>query len=135
MSLLDSVMAPQHPVNPPKVMANSPGFPVTLLHSSNSDSDELMTQNQTKPYLQFEPTSTLGVDQISGFLQHIFQNGDNPEDSEIVNLDLSDLKYDPLRPRQAEEQLAQKLNDCIKRTSPSKCTILLASFLVLHLPC
>ena len=103
---LYSICAPEHPPNPPK-----PG------HLSNPDADELHTHSQTQPYLRNEPTARVISGGINRFFRHVFLQDITAKEA---NLDLSDLKYNPSQPRQAEELLEGRLNRCIDSSSRSQ---------------
>jgi hypothetical protein len=78
----------------------------SLEHLDNPDADEL-THSQTQPYLRNEPTARVTLTPgVNGFFRHVFLQ-DLP--TKKVNLDLSDLKYNPSEPRQAEMLLERKL--------------------------
>jgi hypothetical protein len=84
---------------------------------SNPDVDELPTHSQTQPYLRNEPTANMISGGINGFFRHVFLQEITANEA---NLDLSDLKYNPFQPRQAEVVLEGKLNRCIDSSSRSK---------------
>jgi hypothetical protein len=83
----------------------------------NPDADELHTHSQMQPYLRNEPTARVTPGRTNGFFRHVFLWDITAEEA---NLDLSDLKYKPSQPRQAEVLLDGKLNRCIDSSSRSK---------------
>src|ERR1700722_11056893 len=87
-------------------------IPVTLELVDRSS--ELQTHSQTELYLWHEPTKV--ITEPEQFLDHIF-----PETaiSGGWNLELSDLRYDPVKPRAAEGILTDRLNSCILPSSKS----------------
>jgi len=117
MEQLSDIVVAQHPIQPKPESASS-GIPITLLHTLQSDSDQPITHSQTQPYLRREPASKVLGNKVEDFLNHVVPHHGTAYHA--VSLDLSDLKYNPSQPRQAEELLAGKLNACIKDTSPSK---------------
>ena len=108
---LYNICAPEHPPKAPKPGFNTDHSP-SLGHISNPDADELHTHSQTQPYLRNEP-----IARIDGFFRHVFLQDITANEA---NLDLSDLKYNPSQPRQAEVLLEGKLNGCIDSSSRSK---------------
>jgi hypothetical protein len=111
-----SICVPEHQPKAPKHGFDT-DHPPSLAHFVNPDSDELHTHSQTQPYLRNEPTAQVISGQTNGFFRHVFLQDITAEEA---NLDLSDLKYNPSRPRQAEELLERKLNRCIDSSSRSK---------------
>jgi hypothetical protein len=110
---LYSICALEHQPKAPK-----PGFDTDHSpHLVSPDSDELHTHSQTQLYLRNEPTAQVISRRTNGFFRHVFWQDITAEEA---NLDLSDLKYNPSRPRQAEELLESKLNRCIDSSSRSK---------------
>ena len=109
--LLYNICAPEHPPKAPKPGNTSP----SLGHVSNPDADELHTHSQTQPYWWDEPTAK--VTSGNGFLRHIFSQDITANEA---NLHLSDLKYNPSQPQQAEALLEGKLNRCIDSSSRSR---------------
>src|ERR1700733_6524246 len=100
---LYNICAPEHPPNPGFNTDHSS----SLGHTSNPDAD---THSQTQPYLRNEPTAEVISGGINGFFRHVFLQDITANEA---NLDLSDLKYNPSQPRQAEALLEGKLNRCI----------------------
>ena len=113
---LYSLCVPEHPQK-----AHNPGFDSddspSLGHISNPDADELHTHSQTQPYLRNEPMAEVRSGGINGFFRHVFSQDITANEA---NLNLSDLKYNPSQPRQAEVLLEGKLNGCIDSSSHSK---------------
>jgi hypothetical protein len=89
----------------------------SLGNISNPDADELHTHSQTQPYSRNEPTAEVISGGINDFFRHVFLQDITANEA---NLDLSDLKYNPSQPRQAEVVLEGKLNGCIDSSSHSK---------------
>ena len=116
-----SLCAPERPKPKAPKLGFGTGHSPSLGHLGNPDADELITlitHSQTQPYLRHEPTARVTLTPgINGFFRHVFLQ-DLP--TKKVNLDLSDLKYNPSEPRQAEVLLERKLNRCIDSLSPSK---------------
>ena len=81
------------------------------------DSDELRTHSQTQPYLRNEPKASVTHEGIDGFFRYVFSRDITADEA---NLDLSDLKYNPSKPREAEVFLQNRLNGCINFLSLSK---------------
>ena len=113
---LYNICAPEHPPKAPKPGFNTDHSP-SLGHISNPDADELHTHSQTQPYLRNEPTDKVISGGINKFFRHVFLQDITANEA---NLDLSDLKYNPSQPRQAEVLLEGKLNGCIDSSSRSK---------------
>jgi hypothetical protein len=112
---LYNISAPEHPPKAPKSWFNDDS--PSLGHISNPDADELHTHSQTQPYLRKEPTTKVISGGMKGFFRHVFLLEITANEA---NLDLSDLKYNPLQPRQAEVLLEGKLNRCIDSSSRSR---------------
>jgi hypothetical protein len=113
--LFYSLCAPEHPKLKAPKLGFGTDYSPSLGHLDNPDADKLITYSQMQPYLQTaRVTLTPGV---NGFFHHVFLQ-DLP--TKKVNLDLSDLKYNPSELRQAEVLLERKLNGCIDSLSPSK---------------
>jgi hypothetical protein len=110
---LDSICALEHSPNAPKPESNTDHSP-SLGHLANPDAD---THSQTQPYLRNEPTARVMSGGVNGFFRHVFLQDITAKEA---NLDLSDLKYNPSQPRQAEVLLEGKLNRCIDYSSHSK---------------
>jgi hypothetical protein len=112
---LESICSPEHPPEVPKpgLGSNSP----SLARWVDPDADELHTHSQTQPYLRNEPVAIVTPGATDGFFRHIFKQGITVKEA---NIDLSDLKYNPAQPRQAEVLLERKLNGCINSSSYSK---------------
>src|SRR5882762_3926316 len=96
---LYNICTPEHP---PK--AHKPGFNTdhspSLGHISDLDADKLHTHSQTQPnYSRNEPTAKVTSGGINGFFRHVFSQDVTANEA---NLDLSDLKYNPFQPWQAE---------------------------------
>jgi hypothetical protein len=89
----------------------------SLGHWVNPDPDELLKQSQTQPYLRNEPKASVSPERIDGFFRHVLSQEITAVET---NLDLSDLKYNPSKPREAETLLEKKLNACIGSLSPSE---------------
>src|ERR1700722_13964261 len=83
--------------------------PISLPRTS-----ELRTHSQTEPYLWHEPTKV--ITKPEQFLDHIFPGN---HVSGGWNLELSDLRYDSVKPRDAEGTLTERLNGCILPSSKS----------------
>jgi len=83
------------------------------------DADELHTHSQTQPYLRKEPKANVTPEGIDGFFRYVFSRDITADEA---NLDLSDLKYNPSKPREAGMFLQNKLNGCINSLSLSKFT-------------
>jgi len=113
---LYNISAPEHPPKAPQSGFNTDHSP-SLGHISNPDADELHTHRQTQPYLRNEPTAKVTSGEINGFFRHVFSQDITGNEA---NLNLSDLKYNPFQPRQAEVLLEGKLNRCIDSSSRSK---------------
>jgi len=113
--LLYSLCAPEHPPTL-KPIFSSDDSP-SLGHWVNPDADELRTHSQTQPYLRNEPKASVSPEGTDGFFRHVFSQGIT---ADKANLDLSDLKYNRSKPREAEKSLEKKLNGCINSLSPSK---------------
>jgi hypothetical protein len=120
---LYNICAPEHPPKVPKPGFNTDHSP-SLGHLSNPDADELHTHSQTQPYLRNEPMARVTPGGIDGFFRHVFLQDIT---AKKANLDLSDLKYSPSQPRQAEVLLEDKLNRCI---DPSSCSKFIGPFFV-----
>jgi hypothetical protein len=112
---LYNISAPEHPPKAPKPEFND--HSPSLAHTSNPDADELHTHSQTQPYLRNEPTARVISGRINDFFRHVFLQEITANEAK---LDLSDLKYNPFQPRQAEVVLEGKLNRCINPSSRSK---------------
>jgi hypothetical protein len=113
---LYSLCAPENPIQAPNLGFRNDHSP-SLGHTSNPDADELITHSRTRPSLQNEPTARVTASGVKGFFRHVFlEKMITPK----ANLDLSDLKYNPSAPRQAEQLLEGKLNGCIDSLSLSK---------------
>ena len=113
-----SLCAPDHPKPKAPKLRFGTDHSSSLGHLDNPDADELITHSQTQPYLRNEPTARVTLTPgVNGFFRYVFLQ-DLP--TKKVNLDLSDLKYNPSEPRQAEVLLEHKLNGCIDSLSPSK---------------
>jgi hypothetical protein len=89
----------------------------SLGHWVNPDADKLRTHSQTQAYLRNEPKARVSPERINDLFRYIFSDGITADQA---NLDLSDLKYNPSKPREAEVLLQEKLNACIDSSSPSK---------------
>ena len=109
---LCSLLSPgeHRPKNPASdVLANEP--------DSDSES-ELCTLSQIQPYLRNEPkASAVTTEGINGFFRYVFSRDITADE---VNLHISDLKYNPSKPWEAEMLLRDKLNGCIDSLSLSK---------------
>lgn len=113
-----NLCAPEHPKSKAPKLGFGTHHSPSLGHLDNPDADELITHSQTQPYLRNEPTARVTLTPgVNGFFRHVFLQ-DLP--TKKVDLDLSDLKYNPSEPRQAEVLLERKLNRCIDSLSPSK---------------
>jgi hypothetical protein len=97
--------------NPPEAL--KPGHNTSSSLARWVDADE----SQTQPYLRNEPTAKVTGGGMGGFFRHVFLQDVT---GKAVDLDLSDLKYNPEQPRQAEVVLERKLNECIDFSSRSK---------------
>lgn len=113
---LYSICAPEHQPKAPKPEFDTDHSP-SLAQLVNPDADELHTHSQTQPYLRNEPTVKVISGRINEFFRHVFLQDVTTNQA---NLDLSDLKYNPSQPRQAEALLERKLNGCIDSLSLSK---------------
>jgi hypothetical protein len=113
---LYSICAPEHPPKAPKPGPDSDHSPL-LAHLVNHEADELHTHSQTQPYLRKEPTARVIPEGLNGFFRHVFLQDITTKEA---NLDLSDLKYNPSQPLEAEELLESKLNKCIDSSSRSR---------------
>jgi len=91
--------------------------PVPLTPAITPRTSELRTHSQTDPYLWHEPLQCITKQEMKQqFLRHLFSSNDV---SVEWNLDLSDLRYDSNRPREAEGVVAQRLNKQILSSSQS----------------
>jgi hypothetical protein len=110
---LYNICASEHPPKAPK-----PGFNTDHSPSlGHPDADELRTHSQTQPYLRNEPTARVIPEGINRFFRQVFLQDITAKEAD---LDLSDLKYNPLQPRQAKVLLEGKLNRCVDSSSCSK---------------
>jgi len=89
--------------------------PISPTLAMTPRTSELRSHSQTEPYLRHEPELVI-TEKKKQFLRHLFPTNDL---SVEWNLDLSDLRYDSNRPREAEGVVAQRLNKQILSSSQS----------------
>jgi hypothetical protein len=123
VTLLSITNLPMHQINDhnlsPVSDTRESGIDLSSPTLATPRTSEFRSHSETEPYLWREPVKHVTEQETKlQFLAHLFPG--HGASSVEWNLDLRDLRYDSKRPRKAEGELVERLNEQIPPSSKSE---------------